>query len=441
MSEWRDLAPRRRWWLFAATTAVAVLSASLLGCRGRAAPEAADGGAAVGVAVPAPVPDGSARAVVDLAAAFAMPKPPPTPREDLGRQIFFDTNLSTPPGTGCVSCHDPRRAFSGNHGSTNGVAAGSRPGRFARRNTPSVLYMKYVPAFHFAFADDDDLAESPFAGLTWSGRADSVAEFSRLPLLDPDEMNTNDAEIRAKLRGAPYASALASEFPGALDTPAGAVRALGEALQAYLTSDAMAPFTSRFDDYLRGTAKLSPVEQRGLEAFKSAAKGNCASCHLFVESSKRTSRSMFTNYGYDGVGVPRNRDIPVNKDPAYHDLGLCERKQTQQPTSAAQWCVRFRTPSLRNVAVRERFMHNGAFSKLRDVVAFYNTRDISPSRWYPPGAKFDDVPVKYRENVNVSSLPYNRSEGEKPPMSDEDIDALVAFLETLTDAEYRPPTP
>jgi cytochrome c peroxidase len=411
------------------------LSTLLLGCRSGPVPGAADGGTA-GFAI-RPVPEGGAPPAVDLQALVARPKQPPTPREDLGRLIFFDTNLSTPPGTGCVSCHDPQRAFSGNHGSTNGVAAGSRPGHFTRRNTPSVLYLKYVPAFHFAFADDDDLAESPFAGLTWSGRADSVAEFSRLPLFDPEEMNSTEGEIRAKLRDAPYATAFASEFPGALDTPAGAVRALGDALEAYLTSDAMAPFTSKFDDYLRGTAKLSPLEERGLNAFKSADKGACAKCHGFVESSKRTSRSMFTNYGYDAVAAPRNRDIPANKDAAYYDLGLCERKQTHVPSSASQWCVEFRTPSLRNVAVRERFMHNGSFSKLRDVVAFYNTRATSPDKWYPKGSKFDDMPVKYRDHVNVSSLPYNRSEGERPPMDDGDIDAIVAFLETLTDEPYR----
>ena len=120
----------------------------------------------------------------------------------------------------------------------------------------------------------------------------------------------------------------------------------------------------------------------------------------------------------------------------YSDLGLRERKHTAVASSAPQWCASFRTPSLRNVAVRARFMHNGAFTKLRDVVAFYATRTTAPSRWYPPGAKFDDVPAKYRANVNVSALPYNRAEGDKPALDDEDIDAIVAFLGTLTDRQY-----
>jgi cytochrome c peroxidase len=367
----------------------------------------------------------------------------PTPREELGRALFSDASLSVPPGTSCASCHDPRRAFSGNHGSTCGVAAGSRPGHFARRNTPSVLYMKYVPAFHFALADDDDANESPYGGLSWSGRADSVAEFVRLPLFDSDEMNNGTEEVLAsKLRRGPYAAALATEFPHALETAHGAAQALGEALQAYLTSDAMAPFSSKFDDYLRGTAKLSETEMRGLVAFKTTEKGACNHCHRVTATSKRSDRSLFTDFGYDAVAVPRNRAIPANADPAYHDLGLCERKQTHAPTSASQWCGSFRTPSLRNVAVRERFMHNGAFTKLRDVVAFYATRAVAPQRWYPNGDTFDDVPPAYRSNVNVTSLPYNRPEGAKPPLDDQDIDAIVAFLETLTDAQFvDPPKP
>ncbi len=147
--------------------------------------------------------------------------------------------------------------------------------------------------------------------------------------------------------------------------------------------------------------------------------------------------SLFTDYGYDALGVPRNRAVAANADPDRHDLGLCERSQTRVPSSDPRWCLRFRTPSLRNVAVRERLMHNGVFTNLRDAVAFYATRSTNPSRWYAPGRTFDDAPPKYRRNVNVVSLPYNRREGEVPAMDDADVDAIVAFLQTLTDEPYR----
>jgi cytochrome c peroxidase len=298
--------------------------------------------------------------------------------------------------------------------------------------------MKYVPPFHFALEDDDDVAESPFGGLTWSGRADTVAEFARLPLFDADEMNNaSEAEIARKLRASPYAADLAREFPGALETPASTMKALGEALQAFLTSETMSPFTSKFDDFLRGKARLSPLEMKGLTAFANRAKGACNHCHLMAEHSTRPESSLFTTYAYDAVGVPRNRAIAANADPARYDLGLCERRQKKVPSSDPKWCGSFRIPSLRNVAVRQRFMHNGAFSKLRDVVAFYATRSTNPDLWYPHGAKFDDLPDRYRGNVNTLSFPYNRREGDPPAMGDADIDAIVAFLQTLTDEPYR----
>jgi len=319
-----------------------------------------------------------------------------------------------------------------------GVAQGSRPGHLSRRNTPSVLYMKYVPPLHFALEDDDDIVPSPFGGLGWGGRTDSVAEFVRLPLLDPDEMNGgSEAAIAAKLKTAPYAAAFAREFPGALDAAPAAMAAVGAALQAFLTNPAMAPFTSKYDDYLRRTATLSPLEMRGLRLFRNPDKGACDACHKLEDSSNRPEASLFTNYGYDALAAPRNRGIPANSDPRHHDLGLCERKAAPVQPPASAFCGAFRTPSLRNVAVRERFMHNGAFSSLREAVAFYATRSTDPARWYPPGAKFDDVPARYRENVNVSSLPYNRREGAAPALDDDDVDAIVAFLATLTDEAYR----
>jgi cytochrome c peroxidase len=426
----------RRWGFSGTAAACFVLLTVVAGCHAgsNAAPDAEPP-----LATPTPSVSGRPAA----APAFVDRTPPrrvaePTVRERLGRAIFFDTNLSDPTGTSCASCHDPDKAFAGNHGSTTGVALGSRPGHYARRNTPSVLYMKYVPAFHFALEDDDDLAESPFGGLTWNGRADSVAEFSRLPLLDADEMNAGgEAAIAAKLRRAPYADDLSREFRGALDAPRSAMRALGEALQAFLTSDVMSPFTSKFDDFVRGRAQLSPLEMQGLKTFRNPGKGACNACHVVYESWNRPEGSMFTNYGYDALAVPRNRAVAANADPNRYDLGLCERTQTRVPSSDPQLCLRFRTPSLRNVAVRERLMHNGVFSKLREAVAFYATRSTNPNLWYPPGAKFDDAPPKYRRNVNTLSLPYNGSEGAAPVLNDEDIDAIVAFLQTLTDEPYR----
>jgi cytochrome c peroxidase len=101
------------------------------------------------------------------------------------------------------------------------------------------------------------------------------------------------------------------------------------------------------------------------------------------------------------------------------------------------WCASFRTPSLRNVAIRQSFMHNGVFKNLRDAVAFYATRATDPMHWYHSQVQFEDVPVKFRDHVNVNSIPYNRRKGDSPALNDADIDAIVSFLNTLTDAPYR----
>jgi cytochrome c peroxidase len=350
----------------------------------------------------------------------------------VGRRIFFDSGLSEPKGTSCASCHEPARAFSGDRNSGVGLASGSRPGVFARRNTPSLLYLKFVPKFRFYNEDDEThaLGAEPYGGFFWDGRSDSIAELVKQPLLNPREMNNSDpAQLAAKLRRAQYAPALVAEFPHAFDTADSALAALGTALEAFLTSPEMSPFSSKYDAYIRGAAKLAATEAEGLELFKDQARVGCAKCHVLNDASPVPERSMFTDYGYEAPGVPRNDKLRSRDD----DRGLCERTDPLTPSDAEEWCVSFRTPSLRNVALRTSYMHNGSFTKLRDVVSFYATRASNPARWYPSGTPFDDTPSAYRGLIDTRSPPYNRRAGDAPALTDSEIDAIVAFLGTLTD--------
>jgi cytochrome c peroxidase len=356
----------------------------------------------------------------------------------LGRTVFFDPRLSVPEGTSCASCHDPNRAFAGNHGSALGVALGSRPNHFAKRNTPSVLYLRFVRKFHLHWEEDAPLVGA-YAGFFWDGRVDSIVDLVKQPLLNPDEMNAGDAgRIAATIAAGPYAADFRREFGSALDDPDpnAALKALGDAVNAYLLSPEMSPFSSRYDDYIRGKEQLTPLEAQGLKLFKDPAKGACSGCHKLNDRSPDPKGSLFTDYEFDAVAAPRNRALPATHDPTYFDLGLCERGDDDYKAKTAEFCGRFRTPSLRNVAVRQHFMHNGVFSKLRDVIAFYATRDTNPERWYKSGA-FDDIPAKYRDNVNVDKAPYNRRRGGTPALDGPEIDAIVAFLGTLTDAQFR----
>jgi cytochrome c peroxidase len=358
--------------------------------------------------------------------------PGESPRVALGRVIFFDTRLSEPRGTSCASCHDPARAYSGDHGSGAGVPAGSRPGVLARRTAPSLLYLRFVPRFRF-FSDDDDnhaIDYGPHGGFFWDGRADSIADLVRQPLLNAREMNNASlAQIADKLRQARYAEPLRREFPGALDGDESAVAALGTAIQSFLLAPSMAPFSSKFDDYVRGRASFTAEEKRGLELFKDRRRAGCSGCHTVVDSVPDPTRSMFTDFGYDAVAAPRNPRLRAQGD----DLGVCERTDGENPSNDAQYCASFRTPSLRNVALRPGLMHNGAFTSLRDVVKFYATRATNPERWYRSGSDFDDTPPAYRGQVNTTSVPYNRHRGDPPALDEGEIDAIVAFLRTLTD--------
>jgi cytochrome c peroxidase len=370
----------------------------------------------------------------DVAGPFS----PAPARVALGRQVFFDTRLSEPAGTSCASCHDPKQGFAGNHGSRIGVALGSRPDLVGKRNVPSALYAAYVPPLFF-YQDDDAPAPTPFGGLFTDGRVDTVAELVRHPMLDPLEMhNRSEADIARKLRTAPYADGFKRAFgPDVFATTASSLAALGAAMGAFLQSREMSPFSSRYDAWVQGRAQLTPLELRGLKLFKDPDRGNCASCHRFNETSSNPARSLFTDFGYDAIAVPRNRALPANRDPRHFDEGLCATGRANGWPDSGQWCGYFRTPSLRNVAVRERYMHNGVFSNLRDVVAFYATRAIEPERWYKDGRLFDDVAPRHQGNVNVATMPYNRRKGMKPALDDADIDAIVAFLRTLTDAPFE----
>jgi cytochrome c peroxidase len=365
-------------------------------------------------------------------------------RAALGRAIFFDSDLSQPRGTSCASCHEPERAFAGLNGSTIGLARGSRPGHFARRNTPSLLYLKFVRPFHYHWEEDAPLPD-PRGGFFWDGRSDSLAALVEQPLTNPDEMNVRDRrQLAETLRTRPYANQLRRELgAAALDTPDGAMAAVGEAVAAFLVGDQMAPFSSRYDDFIRGRGQLTLIERRGLDLFRDPEKGNCATCHRLNVGSPKPERSLFTDYGYEALAVPRNpRPIPATATgtattTTSYDLGLCERNDPRSHTDDERLCGSFRTPSLRNVALRPSFMHNGRFTRLRDVVAFYATRSTDPTRWYPPGERFDDLPRRYWTYVNDNRVPYDRRAGESPRLDDGEIDALVAFLTTLTDAPFR----
>ncbi len=350
----------------------------------------------------------------------------------LGERLFHDATLSASGRQSCASCHDPARG----HGAPDSRPA--QPGGAAlemqgTRSSPSIRYLATNRAFRFE-ADG-----TPTGGFFWDGRAASLADQAGRPFLNPREMaNADKAAVVARLAAAPYAKDFEAVFgAGILSRPDAAFDRIAFAIQAYeLESAEFRPFSSKYDAFLRGRAAFGDAELRGLALFNSPVKGNCAACHPSAPGADG-SPPLFTDFSYDALGVPRNPALAANADPAHFDLGLCSREGGDL-AARTDLCGAFKVPSLRNVALRGSFFHNGRFTTLKDALTFYVQRDVFPEKFYPRRAdgsvdKFDDLPEAYRANVNTSEAPYDRRPGDAPALSDAEIDDLIAFLATLTD--------
>jgi cytochrome c peroxidase len=259
--------------------------------------------------------------------------------------------------------------------------------------------------------------------------------------------NASEADVVNKLQHAPYADLFRAAFGSdAFDSSSRAFQSALDALQAYqLEDDDFHPYTSKFDLYVGNKigGELTPSELRGAHVFTDPNKGNCFACH-FAGPGANGSSYLFTDFTFAAIGVPRNAEIPANADPSYFDTGICMRPDHPLP-DAAQYCGMFKTPTLRNVATRKVFFHNGKMKSLREVLRFYNTRDTAPELWYPVvsgvARKFDDLPAQYQANIDTQAPLDGRPAGSAPPMTEQDLDDLEAFLGTLTDADVanQPP--
>jgi cytochrome c peroxidase len=167
-------------------------------------------------------------------------------------------------------------------------------------------------------------------------------------------------------------------------------------------------FSSKFDGSLAGTAVLSDLEKEGLRLFEDTQKGNCTRCHAFKAATRLPAELLFTNFEYNNIGVPRNARIPANADPAFFDLGLCGPRRERLADERLCGAFKVPTPAQRGRAGRP-FMHNGFFTSLRDVVAFYATRDYRARRWYPAATYLNDVPAAYAANVDLTLAPFRPS--------------------------------
>lgn len=412
-------------------------------------------------AVPMPMPKTAAAPPTTLAAKPIATAPAPavaaskpviasaTTRsalQDLGEKIFNDTNLSEPRGTACASCHSPATGFASLNGSRIGVPQGSRPKVFGTRAVIHNSYSSFTPAFSFRVRDGD---VDPVGGLFWDGRVDTLAQQAQGPFLAALEMNNKDAaSVMAKIAASSYAGQMRTVFgTDVFKDTTKAFERVAEAIAAHEATNKFQSFSSRYDQFVAGKAQLTSTETSGMNLFMDAKKGNCASCHTMNPKASGPTDNLFTDFGHYASGIPRNMAIPANANPSYFDLGLCGPQRTRPALSAnvpagvsvEKFCGTFKMPSLRNVAQRQAFMHNGFFNNLRDVVSFYASRNSDPKRWYGSAGVANDLPAAYLANIVSDRAPFDRAASAGPALTEREIDDVVAFLKTLSD--QLPPSP
>jgi cytochrome c peroxidase len=388
----------------------------------------------------------------------------------LGQQIFYDTSFSSSGRLSCASCHSPQRAYGPpNDGPV--MLGGPDLSRQGVRAVPSLEYLERQPPFSIG-PDDPNLENVnmmqmaalgqtavraqkiatsaqaaanivPQGGLFWDGRASTFQDQAIAPLLNPLEIDGGSVEkLVAKLHQASYSTLLTALFgQGLFDNPKLLVAEAMFAVGRYQVEEpSFHPYTSKFDDWLEGKVRLNAAEMRGYSLFNDPKKANCGGCHL-DQPSRDGLPPLFTDHQYEALGAPRNFALAVNKDPNFFDLGICGPYRSDMATQT-QYCGMFLTPTLRNVAMRRAFFHNGVFATLQQVLDFYNFRDTDPQKVYPRGSngvaqKYDDVPDRFQTNVDVVDPPFDRHFGESPAMTAQDETDIIAFLQTLTDG-YKP---
>ena len=407
--------------------------------------------------------------LVGATVAVVANEPGLTPTEELGKAIFFDSNLSVSQNQSCATCHGPAAGWTGPDSDLNAHGAvyeGSVPGRFGDRKPPSSAYATQSPVLH------RDKKGRFIGGNFWDGRATGerlgspAVEQALGPFLNPVEQAlASPACVVYRVCTASYpvsfeavwgAGSCAIAWPLDVDaqcadtsgyvllSPDDQERVsanydrVGYSIGAYEASPEVNGFTSKFDYAMRGQAKLTQQEQLGRALFN--GKGRCAKCH-----AGHGQQPLFTDFTFDNLGLPKNPENPMYADnPGFVDRGLGAFLASRLDFApyAAENMGKHKVPTMRNVDLRphggfvKAFGHNGYFKSLEGIVHFYNTRDVLP---VCPG-QFAEAQAlaancwpepEVADNLNTAEL------GDLGLTPDQEA-AIVAFLRTLSDGYALP---
>ncbi len=299
-------------------------------------------------------------------------------KASLGKTLFFDPRLSISGQIACASCHNPELGWTDNL--TRSFGHNRQTGK---RNAMTILNSGYATS------------------LFWDGRANSLEDQAQFPISDPLEMNE-------KLTIAVDKIAAVKGYKKLFETAFGDSEITLKRIQyaiATFERTIKSP-KSKFDKFVTGKADAFSDEQvLGLHLFRT--KAQCINCH----NTPYFSDNQFHNDGQTLFGT-------VNEDFGRYNI-----------TKNKQDLGKFRTPTLREVANTKPWMHNGHFPSLLDVVEFYNLGNPSP------------VQAKYLGTARDSLLPVNSPILKKLNLNRTEINALLAFIETLSSPNSRIITP
>ena len=414
--------------------------------------------------------------------------------ELLGKAMLYDKEISVNRNEACAFCHMPETGFNGPVSELNRTT-GSYPGsvrtRFSNRKPQTHAYAPLSPVLHYN-PGQGDLVGGKFWDMRATGRrlGNPAAEQAQGPPTNPVEMGLSDigcAVYRAAQR--PYRGlfeavwgqqAFAIQWPTDVEQvcnqpgpppandpmpvhltqldrglAAATFDQMAQSIASYEASAEVTAFTSKFDAVLAGKAQFTPQEQTGYALFR--GKAQCNNCH---RDGGPGEDPLFTDFTASNIGTPANPRLPYYAEqrpdargyvanpagPSYVDPGLAGFLVTDhllsQPSPAdARWVPlapenrgRFQVPTLRNVDKRpyptfvNAYGHNGYFKSLKSIVHFYNTRDVLP-RCGPndPGEGTTCWPApESTQNMNTKFV-------GRLGLSGEEEDALVSFMQTLTD--------
>jgi cytochrome c peroxidase len=344
-------------------------------------------------------------------------------KEALGQILFFDKNLSQNRTQSCATCHNPNSAFvdDRSNGISKMASLGDDNKSLGDRQAPTASYAKFSPNFHF-----DEKKQKYIGGQFWDGRAATLEEQAGGPPLNPIEMGmANKKEVINRIKeNELYVSSFKNLYgEDILNDEKKAYDALTQIIASFERTDEFSPFDSKYDKYLKGEYDLTALEDLGKSLFFSNNNNSCASCHVLKGEDKKGE--TFTNYEFHNIGIPSNLELRAKNGVKDIDKGLLNNPSVTDEKQMGKYKV----PTLRNVAVTAPYMHNGVFSDLRTVVEFYdkyNNKDRIINK--ETNKAWDEPEVK--DTISLKEL-------KAKELSDRKVEALVAFMELLTDEKYE----